>query len=234
MQFATLKWNQQHPYSLDFDDVYYSSVNGLAETEYVFIRHNQLTERFTRLEKTPFTIIETGFGTGLNFLSAVQHFLEHAPTSASLRYISIERFPLNIGDLIRANQNWPMFNETALQLYAIYAKLKIGLNPFGLYQNRINLDLWIGDVSECLSKIQIPTRADFADAWFLDGFAPAKNSNMWSENLFSEMARLSNSNTTFATFTSAGRVRRALLTAGFEVSKVAGFGQKREMLYGRF
>ena len=227
MQFATLQWNNQQPYSLDFDDVYYSSDDGLAETEHVFIKHNQLTERFSNLQDTKFTIIETGFGTGLNFFCAIQHFIKHAPANASCRFISIERYPLSIEDLIKANQIWPMFGELATQLHAPYTKLKDGLNTFHLCQNRIQLDLWIGDVSECLPQIQSP-----ADAWFLDGFAPAKNSDMWAAQLFAELARLSKTNTTFATFTSAGQVRRQLQGAGFNVNKAAGFGKKREMLYG--
>lgn len=227
MQFANLQWNNQQPYSLDFDDVYYSSDDGFAETEYVFIKHNQLIERFSSLQATEFTILETGFGTGLNFFCAVQHFIEHAPTDASCRFISIERYPLKPADLIKANQNWPMFGELATQLHTSYTNLKNSLNTFNLCQNRIQLDLWIGDVSECLPQIQSP-----ADAWFLDGFAPAKNDDMWTAQLFTELARLSKSNTTFATFTSAGRVRRQLQAAGFEVHKATGFGKKREMLYG--
>ncbi len=227
MQFANLQWNNHEPYSIDFSDVYYSSENGLAETEYVFIKHNQLAERFSALQSDTFTIIETGFGTGLNFLCASQQFLQHAPSNASLRFISIERYPLKAEDLIKANLRWPMFSELVTQLHTPYTTLKDGLNSFSICQNRIQLELWIGDVSECLPKIDTPT-----DAWFLDGFAPAKNSEMWSDHLFTEMARLSKTNTTFATFTSAGLVRRQLEAIGFNVSKAAGFGKKREMLYG--
>jgi tRNA 5-methylaminomethyl-2-thiouridine biosynthesis bifunctional protein len=229
MQFATLQWKNQQPYSLDFDDVYYSSEDGLAETEYVFIKHNQLTKRFSNLQDPEFTIIETGFGTGLNFFCAIQNFIKHAPASASCRFISIERYPLRVEDLIKANQSWPMFSELATQLHAPYTKLKDGLNTFHLCQNRTQLDLWIGDVSECLPQIQT-----IADAWFLDGFSPAKNSDMWSEVLFAEIAKLSKSDTTFATFTSAGQVRRQLESVGFAASKAAGFGKKREMLYGAY
>lgn len=229
MQFANLQWHNQQPYSLDFEDVYYSSDDGLAETEYVFIQHNHLIERFSNLQATEFIIIETGFGTGLNFFCATQHFLALAPTNATFRFISIERYPLSVEDLIKANQNWPIFGELATQLHTPYATLKEGLNTFILCQNRIQLDLWIGDVSECLPQIQTP-----ADAWLLDGFAPAKNGDMWTAQLFAELARLSKTNTSFATFTSAGHVRRRLQAAGFEVCKATGFGKKREMLYGSY
>lgn len=227
MQFANLKCKKKQPYSLDFKDVYYSSDDGLAETEYVFIKHNQLVERFSSLQATEFSIVETGFGTGLNFFSAIQHFIARAPASATLRFISIERYPLKPADLIKANQNWPMFSELVTQLQSTYSQIKDSYNPFSLCQNRVKLDLWIGDISECLQHIQT-----LADAWFLDGFAPSKNSDMWSEKLFTEVARLSKASTTFATFTSASQVRRQLQTVGFKVHKAAGFGKKREMLYG--
>ncbi len=175
MQFAKLKWENQQPYSLDFDDIYYSSEDGLAETEFVFIQHNQLDERFTSLSNTEFTIIETVFGTGLNFLCAAQHFLNHAPPNASLRFISIERYPLTPEDLAKANQHWPTLHEIAQALHEAYQQLTDGQNTFNLCKDRIKLELWIGDVNACLPQINAS-----ADAWFLDGFAPSQNSDMWS------------------------------------------------------
>lgn len=228
MQFANLKWHNQQPYSLDFNDVYYSSDDGLAETEYVFIKHNQLTERFSCLTDNEFQIIETGFGTGLNFFCAVQHWLENAPSSARLHFISIERYPLKLHDFIQANKNWPAFCHYIAQLENAYKHLTEGLNQLMCCENRVQLDLWIGDVGAVLPKIEAQ-----ADAWFLDGFAPSKNSDMWSEQLFVELSRLSKTNTSFATFTSASQVRRNLMNIGFNVFKVAGFGKKREMLYGK-
>lgn len=231
MQFAKLKWDRQQPYSLDFDDIYYSSDDGLAETEHVFIQNNQLDERFNALSKplaTPaFVIIETGFGTGLNCLCAIKHFIDQAPANAALRVISIERYPLMQEDFIKANQRWPMFNDLIAELQTSYAQLTDGLNRFKLNHGRIQIDLWVGDVSECLPNIHTT-----ADAWFLDGFAPSKNNEMWSETIFNHIARLSKNESTFATFTSAGDVRRQLQRIGFQVNKVKGFGRKREMLQG--
>lgn len=234
MQFAKLKWNDQQPYSLDFDDVYYSVDNGLAETDHVFIHHNQLIERFKQLvtlaSRSPtFTIIETGFGTGLNFFCAVQHFLAHAPANASLQFISTECAPLTLADFTKANQHWLVFNQMVSELANTYSQLTDGLNKLSCCDGRIKLDLWIGDVNQTFPQIQTA-----ADAWFLDGFAPSKNGDMWSENLFQEIARLSQTNTTFSTFTSAGQVRRNLQAAGFKVNKVKGFGRKREMLSGAY
>lgn len=234
MQFANLKWNNQQPYSLDFEDVYYSLDNGLAETDHVFIHHNQLIERFKQLdtqvsESPTFTIIETGFGTGLNFFCAAQHFLAHAPANASLHFISTECLPLTLEDFTKANQHWMLFGQMIKALSSAYTELSDGLNQLSCCDGRIKLDLWIGDISETLPQIQTT-----ADAWFLDGFAPSKNGDMWSENLFQEIVRLSQTNTTFATFTSAGQVKRNLQAAGFKVHKVKGFGRKREMLSGAF
>ncbi|MDG1073442.1 MAG: tRNA (5-methylaminomethyl-2-thiouridine)(34)-methyltransferase MnmD [Methylophilaceae bacterium] len=227
MQFANLQWKQQQPYSLDFDDIYYSSDNGLAESDYVFIQHNQLTERFRQLEKDHFTIIETGFGTGLNFFCAAQHFLAHSPKSAALQFISIERYPLTMEDFVQANRYWFVFDQMVKQLTGGYAQMKDGFNQLRCCDGRIALDLWIGDVNALLPQIN-----STADAWFLDGFAPSKNADMWSESLFEEITRLSKTDSTFATFTSAGDVRRRLQSAGFNVRKDIGFGKKREMLYG--
>jgi tRNA 5-methylaminomethyl-2-thiouridine biosynthesis bifunctional protein len=227
MQFANIQWKNQQPYSLDFNDVYYSSDDGLAETDYVFIQHNQLSQRFAQLDKNCFTIIETGFGTGLNFFCAAQHFLAHAPNNATLQFISIERHPLTVDDFIKANRYWFVFEQMVNELASTYTQLNDGLNKLSCCNNRIQLALWIGDISDLLPQIQIT-----ADAWFLDGFAPSKNSEMWSATLFQAIARLSQPNTTFATFTSAGEVRRHLQAAGFNVRKAAGFGKKREMLHG--
>lgn len=225
MQFAKLKWDQQQPYSLDFDDIYYSSDDGLAETEHVFIQHNELIERFSTLKKPVFSIIETGFGTGLNCLCALQHFIDLAPTNTTLHFTSIERYPLSPEDLIKANKNWPMFCALSAELQKQYAHLTTGLNQFRLCHGRIHLDLWVGDVNECMPNITTT-----ADAWFLDGFAPSKNGDMWLESLFNHISRLSKNHTSVATFTSAGNVRRQLQRKGFQVTKVKGFGKKREML----
>ncbi len=144
-----------------------------------------------------------------------------------LQFISIERYPLTANDFIKANRYWFIFEQMVNQLASAYTQLKQGLNRLICCDGRIQLDLWIDDVSHALPQINTP-----ADAWFLDGFAPSKNSDMWSETLFQEIARLSETNTTFATFTSAGEVRRRLQAAGFNVRKAAGFGKKREMLHG--
>ena len=229
MQFAKLEWINNQPYSLDFNDVYFNSQNGLQETEYVFIEHNHLKARFSSLEKESFTVIETGFGTGLNFLAVAAHWLALAPKHAQLRYISIEKFPLTLADLAYAHSVWPQFAVISSELMQCYTNIKAGINTCSIAEGRIQLDLHADDISYALPPI-----SQNADAWVLDGFAPAKNAEMWSNEVFSHIERLSSAGTTFATFTSAGAVRRGLQAAGFNVQKHPGFGKKREMLSGVF
>ena len=234
MHFANILWQEsihckETPYSLDFNDVYFNSVNGLQETEYVFIEHNQLKQRFATLENSTFTIIETGFGTGLNFLAIAAYWLALAPPSATLHYISIEKFPLALADLTRSHACWPQFAAISSELLQQYTNIAAGNNVFSIAEGRIQLALQLDDI-----LLALPLISQKADAWLLDGFAPAKNNEMWSEKVFQHMARLSKPNTTFATFTSAGEVKRGLQAVDFEVKKHAGFGKKREMLTGSF
>ena len=214
------------PYSTLFKDVYFSSDNGLAETEYVFLQGNDLAIRW--LQTQQFTILETGFGTSLNFLCAAQCWLNIAPSNAMLYFISAEKYPLSLQDLSKALQSFPGLQVLAADLMAQYTQLLGGESVYFCH-GRIKLTLLIGDASHCLHNWQ-----QKADAWFLDGFAPAKNPDMWSAQLFTQIARLSHAETTFATFTSAGAVRRGLQSVGFNVNKQAGFGKKREMLRGIF
>ena len=229
MQYANIKWINKNPYSIDFNDIYFSTEDGINETEYVFIQQNQLEKRFKSLKKNHFTIIETGFGTGLNFLAASQYWLGLAPPGTTLHYISIEKFPLKLDDLRRAHETWPQFVAISPELLQQYSSLKVGINIFSIAGGRIQVTLWADDVLQALPQI-----SQKADAWFLDGFAPAKNSEMWSIEVFGYMTRLSQKNTTFATFTSASAVRRSLQAASFTVKKHPGFGKKREMLSGIF
>ncbi len=229
MQFAKLEWINNQPYSIDFNDIYFSTDDGLEETEYVFIEHNQLKTRFSSLKNESFSVVETGFGTGLNFLAVATHWLALAPKHAQLRYISIEKFPLTLVDLARAHAMWPQLGVISNELLQYYTNIKAGINVYSLAGGRIQLSLHANDISYAL-----PLISQKADAWLLDGFAPAKNAEMWSSNVFEHIANLSKNNTTFASFTSASAVRRGLQTVGFKVKKQAGFGKKREMLSGIF
>ncbi len=236
MQFANIEWRkvsgndgQSQPYSLDFNDIYFNTDDGLQETEHVFIAQNRLAQRFAAPNLSSFTIIETGFGTGLNFLVVSALWLKLAPKTASLHYIGIEKTPLSPTDLTLAHALWPQFADVFNALKTPYLSLKKGTNQISMAAGRIQLGLQADDIALVLPQI-----TKQADAWLLDGFAPAKNADMWSEELFAHMARLSKQSTTFATFTSAGAVRRGLQAVGFKVNKQKGFGKKREMLSGVF
>lgn len=229
IQHANIEWRNNQPYATNFQDVYFSSDDGLAETDYVFLQGNQLLQRWQSLQSETFSIIETGFGTGLNFLCAVQLWLTHAPSHAVLHFYSVEKYPLDLHNMQQALQYWPTLSAISQSFLAQYVQFFNGAQTITLFNNRVKLSLLIGDATE-----QFATLKHSADAWFLDGFAPSKNPEMWQTMLFAQMARLSNASTTFATFTSAGDVRRGLLAAGFAVNKRTGFGKKREMLHGQF
>lgn len=229
MKFTSINWIENNPYSIDFNDIYFNTEDGLQETEYVFIAQNQIQQRFSASDNSHFTIIETGFGTGLNFFCTALHWLNCASASAKLHYVSLEKYPLMPEDIEKVTQPYPQFRSISNELLEQYANLQVGLNAISVANYRIQLSLWIGDVLETLPKIY-----NKADAWFLDGFAPAKNTEMWSEQVFRHISRLSKPGTTFATFTSASAVRRSLQSIGFNVQKCAGYGKKREMLSGQF
>lgn len=239
IQYARLKWDEEgHPLSSVFGDVYFSRANGLAETRHVFLHHNQLAQRWQALaENTHFTIAETGFGSGLNFLAAWELWLATAPTSAQLHFVSVEKFPLNKNDLIRALALWPELQYLSQQLLAAYPSIiGEGFHRLSFMDGRIKLTLIINDAARGFSQLLTTTDplysrySPIVDAWFLDGFAPAKNPQMWSEELFSRIHQLSAAGTTAATFSAAAIVKKGLKFAGFALEKVAGFGRKREML----
>lgn len=230
-QHAQLDWDEHgQPLSRGFGDVYFSRASGLEETRHVFLAHNALPLRFAALPAGGrLTVGETGFGTGLNFLCAWQLFERTVPTDARLHFVSVERFPLTRADLRQALALWPELAAYAEALLEQYVAVHPGFQRFVFAEGRVVLTLLVGDVLERLPELDARI-----DAWFLDGFAPAKNPEMWTPELFAELARLSAPGATLATFTSAGFVRRGLQEVGFALQRVKGFGQKREMLAGRF
>lgn len=217
------------PRSARFDDVYFSAAGGLDETRHVFLQHNRLAERFSALpEHGHFSICETGFGTGLNCLAAWQCFEQTAPANARLSFVSTERYPLSATEIDTALATWPELSALRQRLVAQYPARFEGFHSVELSE-RVNLLLLFGDANDTLSDLNASI-----DAWFLDGFAPAKNPDLWQPTLFQAMARLSHAGTTVATFTAARLVRDGLTGAGFAVERVPGFGRKRDMVRGDF
>lgn len=227
LEHAELRWDSDIASAAHFDDVYFSREDGRQETEHVFIRHNHLPERFAAWEeRRPFVIGETGLGSGLNMLCAWACFETYAPASARLHLVSFERFPLRKEDLRRMLAAWPELHDKAERLIQLWPQPVLGIHRLPL-SDRVTLDIHLGDVIERLGQFE-----GHVDAWFLDGFAPSKNPDMWQPALYEGMARASRPGATFATFTCAGDVRRGLKAAGFEWQKVDGFGHKREMVCG--
>lgn len=229
MRPALIDWSQGTPLATGFGDVYFSRSGGNAEAIHVFLAQNFLPERFGALPTdTCFTIIETGFGTGLNWLSTLELW-QRCATTGWLHFVSVEKHPLTAPDLKAAHDCWPQYASFAQALQAHYPLFLPGFHRLVFPQWRSSLTLFWGDISEFL-----PCLPPHADAWFLDGFAPSRNPHMWTKSLYQSMAAHSTTDTTFATFTAAGHVRRGLAAAGFSVEKTPGFGEKREMLRGRF
>ena len=226
----SLSWQNGLPFSSRFDDVYFSAESGLEEARHVFLKGNRLDQRFATLSnKQGFTIGETGFGTGLNFLCAWQLFEQVAPEGASLDFFSTEKFPLDVDELRAALAIWPDLKPFYDELIQHWWRWVPGWNRWNFADGRVRLTLAIGDVDETLP--QLPSGS--VDAWFLDGFSPSKNPEMWADSVLMQLARASNTAATMATYTSAGWVRRGLQSAGFSIEKVPGYGRKREMVCGQ-
>jgi tRNA 5-methylaminomethyl-2-thiouridine biosynthesis bifunctional protein len=230
--YTKLRWDEKGlPHSVDFNDKYFCEDNGYEESQYIFSGGNNLKERFSGLLKDEtFVIGETGFGTGLNFLCAWELFESTAPSQAKLHYISLDQFPLSPDDLKRALGLWPQLKSYATELVLQYPKIDRHNLSVTFESGRITLTLIFDHVLNALARMRESTTT--IDAWFLDGFAPSKNTDMWSVDVFKGLASLSKPKTTIATFTVAGHVRRGLMEAGFVMTKAPGYGKKLQMLKG--
>ena len=232
---AEIHFNQENtPISDQFDDVYFSNQDGLEESRYVFQQGNQLWQRWLKHEHAYFIIAETGFGTGLNFLAVTTLFREFRQqfpqaTLQRLFFISLEKYPLTREALTLAHQHYPQFSALTAQLQAHWLDPIEGCYRFHFEET--TLDLWFGDIHDNLPQLGDYMR-DKIDAWFLDGFAPSKNPDMWNDALYTQMYRYTKPQGTFATFTAASAVRKGLESAGFSVQKRKGYGKKRECLVG--
>lgn len=225
------------PISSDFGDVYFSKSNGLAESRYVFIDGNDLATRLQNLsDYQTFVIGEVGFGTGLNVLAIWQlwhNIIAKSPHNHTrLHIITTEKFPLCKADLAQALNVWQELAPFANQLLENYPPPLAGCHRLNFWADRFTLDIWLGDASETLANIAVntPNTRMGINAWLLDGFAPVCNSELWSDGLFRQIARLSKAETTLATFSVAGMVKKGLSTNDFTIKKIKGFGNKREML----
>lgn len=206
------------PVSTRFDDPYYSLDNGLAETQYVFLAGNGLPERFT----DGFQIAELGFGTGLNLLAALKLWRDSGQTG-QMRFTTFELYPLAAADMIRAQAEFPEVADIAAELAPFWEQGATDIDLPDLHFRMIT-----GDARQTL-----PQWTDQADAWFLDGFAPAKNPELWEPDLMAEVGQHTAPDGTAATYSAAGAIRRALEAGGFTVDRIPGFGRKRHMTVAR-
>ncbi len=218
-QQPELDWRDEKiPVSRRFDDPYFSLDNGLEETRHVFLAGNDLPERFA----DGFQIAELGFGTGLNFLVTLAAWRESG-VAGRLSFTTFEAFPMAAADRERALAAFPELGSLREELTRALAS---GAGPYDFGDT--TLTIIVGDARQTLSE-----QSFAADAWFLDGFSPAKNPELWGEDLMAEVGRLTKPDGTVATYTAAGHVRRALAAAGFDVTRVAGYGRKRHMTRAR-
>jgi tRNA 5-methylaminomethyl-2-thiouridine biosynthesis bifunctional protein len=208
----------------------------------VFYEQNDIDNRLQNHDQPHFVIAETGFGTGLNFLNTWLRFTDHLAREQvqnqldnrvkRLHFISYEKYPLSISDLSQSLEVWPALNLLSEQLIKQYPINLPGCHRLEFNNGRVVLDLYFGDVLDSINAMSYP-QAGVVDAWFLDGFAPSKNPDMWQQSVFNAMVDISKATATVTTFTAAGFVRRGLIEAGFSMQKTKGFAQKREMLTGQ-
>lgn len=209
-----LEWQGHVPVSARFGDSYFSAADGLAESRHVFLAGNDLPGRF----RPGFHIAELGFGTGLNALAALQAWRLSA-IEGRLRYTAFEAFPMTAADMARALAAWPELAPLADPLLRAWEK---GARRIAL--DGLELTVIVGD-----ARATLPETAITADAWFLDGFAPARNPELWEPGLLRAVAERTAPAGTLATYSAAGNVRRALAGAGLVVTRAPGFGRKRHM-----
>jgi tRNA 5-methylaminomethyl-2-thiouridine biosynthesis bifunctional protein len=218
------------PFSPAYDDIYHSAAGALAQAQHVFLRGNDLPQRWRA--RRLFTIVETGFGIGVNFLATWAAWREDPNRCERLAFVSIEKHPFRAGDL-RALHARMVAHATlaplAAQLADAWPVLTPGLHRLEFESSRVTLTLAFGDALALLPKLWLR-----ADAFYLDGFSPVKNPDLWLPPVFKALARLAGEDATLATYTCAGHVRRALADAGFDCARAEGFASKRAMLIGRF
>jgi tRNA 5-methylaminomethyl-2-thiouridine biosynthesis bifunctional protein len=222
---SDLDWTGGAPRSLRFDDVYFSAADGLAESRAVFLQGCALPEAWRG--RSRFVVAELGFGSGLNILALLELWARTRPPSARLHVASVEGFPLTAEDAARALGAWPELAQLAAPLLRRWPQAR-GVHRIDWPELNATLDVMVGEVADALEGWD-----GRADAWFLDGFAPSRNPEMWRDDVLALVARRSAPGARLATFSVAGAVRRGLAAQGFAVEKQPGHGAKRERLEGR-
>ena len=214
-------------FSNTYDDVFFHDGDGLEESDYVFLQGNNFSKRMAAQD---LIIGELGFGTGLNFLLSWQKWQETGKKNGRrLTFVSCEKHPLSVELLDKSHSHFPQLKKYASQLRELWPPVQTGFHLLEFEEGKVALLLLFGDCYQSLKQFE-----GKVDAWFLDGFSPSKNEDMWSDSVFKQLAWHSHSETTLATFTAAGFVRRGLEAVGFKIERVKGFKFKKHMTVGKF
>ena len=225
---ATLTFNLDGlPVSPTYGDVYHAAAGAHAQARHVFLAGNGLPVRWAGRDH--FAVVETGFGLGINFMATWLAWLGDAARCRILHFVSFEKHPFGVADLAQAHLAWPEFAHLSSALCQAWPPLVAGTHRLVLENGRVVLTLHFGDACA-----RLPLLDERADAFYLDGFSPATNPDLWSPALCRSLASVARRGTTLATWSVAGAVRRALAGAGFEVERRPGFAGKRQMLVGRY
>jgi len=237
------------PYNTQFDDIYFDINTGPAQSKNIYIEGNNIAKKLL-CSKTPFTIAETGFGSGLNFLLTLQAYQEieaqlllqpknseESPKLANLTFISVEKYPLTLEELKSALSVLPelaRFSQQLIDKYPNGEASKFSTQcQLSFLDGKVTLKLIFDDACKALSAIKA-SKLGLVDVWYLDGFSPAKNPEMWSPALFEQIARLSKDQASLSTFTISGKVRRQLVDVGFRTQRILSSGYKKEILTAKY
>lgn len=224
---ARLEYKDGVPYSAPYGDIYHSADGAAGQAHHVFLQGCGLPQRWARRER--FTILETGFGIGLNFLATWAAWRQDPVRPGRLHFLSVEKHPFRADDLAVLHARWPEFFDLSHELRANWPVLVPGFHRIMLQGGQVQLTLMLGDALDCLTNLE----AD-VDAFFLDGFAPERNADLWQPELFDAMAKRASTGAVAATYTVRGSVRATLARAGFVCEKRPGYGRKRHCLRAHF
>lgn len=239
---ANIEWRDGMPFNLDFDDIYFSPHNGLAESQHVYVDGCQLLTDWSNKPQKHFYLAELGFGSGLNFLLTYQHWKKQSADNNSqlqkqqkkLHYIAIEKHPFCLKDLTKACKLWPELNEFSNKLLINYPSTTYGRHQLDFSKDNLTLSLFFMPVETALDELINENKNQqkllAIDHWFLDGFAPKKNPQMWSQTIISKIQSLSKIGSKIATFSVASHIKTPPKNCGFSIKKIKGYARKREML----
>ncbi len=224
---ARLEFKDGVPYSTLYHDIYHSADGAAGQARHVFLQGCGLPAAWAH--RASFVILETGFGAGLNFLATWAAWRADPARPARLHFLSVEKHPFEAGDLASLHARWPEFSAFSAELLRSWPTLTPGFHRIALDGGRVQLTLMLGDALDCLPQVRAAV-----DAFYLDGFAPDCNPDLWQPKLFAALAQRAQPHAVAATYTVAAAVRHGLAEAGFVCDKRAGYGPKLHCLAARF